>query len=51
MSQRIVPINFKIPEDIEREFRQEVARRFGYRKGAMTRAIVEAIQLWLKSGK
>lgn len=40
-----------IPEDLDREFRDEIAKRLGMRKGNLQIAIEEAIELWLKSKK
>jgi len=36
-----------IPEKLDKQFRAEVARRLGYEKGNISKAIVEAIKLWL----
>ena len=36
-----------LPDDLEAEFRNEVYRRLGMRKGSITKAIIEAIKLWL----
>ena len=35
--------------DLEVRFRMKVVERFGTQKGAMNKAVVEAIKLWLKS--
>lgn len=37
-----------INEDLERKFREEVAKRLGMKKGNLQVAIEEAIKLWLK---
>jgi len=37
-----------IPDDIERELRIRVAQVFGGERGALSRAVCEAIELWLK---
>ncbi|MBW2672812.1 MAG: hypothetical protein JRD89_05240 [Deltaproteobacteria bacterium] len=36
-----------IDDDLEREFRIEVAKRFGGRRGDMKKAIEEAIKKWI----
>lgn len=38
-----------IPEDLDKKFRDEIARRLGMRKGNLQIAVEEAIELWLKS--
>jgi hypothetical protein len=38
-----------IPEDLDRRFRDEIAKRLGMRKGNLQIAVEEAIELWLKS--
>ena len=35
-----------LPEDIEKKFRKLAMARYGYQKGAMSRAAQEAIQSW-----
>jgi hypothetical protein len=41
----------KIPDDLEEKFRKEVGRRFGAKKGSLKKAIMEAIELWVKESK
>lgn len=38
----------RIDEVLEKNFRVEVARLYGGERGALSRAIKEAIELWLK---
>jgi len=40
-----------IPPDLDKKFREEIARRLGMRKGNLQIAIEEAIELWLRSKK
>lgn len=40
-------VQTSIPEDLEKRLRMEAARRFEWRKGALKKALVEAIDLWL----
>jgi len=40
-------IHVDVNKDLERAFRAEVARRLGDGEGALTRAVEEAIRLWL----
>ena len=44
-------IIFTLPDDLEREFRAEVARRFGFRKGLISKALEEAVRLWIEVGR
>ena len=37
-----------IPNDLEKQFRMKVLDRFGAEKGALSKAIGEAMKLWLK---
>ena len=41
----------RINDALEKQFRIEVARRYVGEKGAISKAIEEAIKLWLKSTK
>lgn len=40
-----------LPDDLERKFREEVFKSKGMKKGNITFAIEEAIQLWINSEK
>ena len=47
-------IDVNIPDDIENKLRMEVGRRMGAKRGALTEAIIQAIDAWLEdegSGK
>jgi hypothetical protein len=37
-----------LPDDIENRLRMEVGRRMGAKRGALTTAIIEAIDAWLE---
>jgi hypothetical protein len=37
-----------LPDELEEKFRQEVGKRFGAKKGNLTKAFIEAVQLWIK---
>jgi len=37
-----------IPDDLNEEFRIRVLKKHGSKKGALTKAIAEAIRLWLR---
>jgi len=39
-----------LSNNLDRSFRAEVANRLGMKKGNMSRAIAEAIKLWIKTG-
>jgi len=38
-----------ISKELDRQFREEIVRRLGMKKGNLQLAIEEAIELWLKS--
>jgi hypothetical protein len=38
-----------LDDELEKRFREGVFRRYGMKKGNLTNAISEAIELWLKS--
>jgi len=40
-------IDIILPDDLEEEFRMEVAKELGMRRGNLTLAIREAIRLWI----
>ena len=37
----------KLPEDLELKFREIAMRKFGFRRGSLTKASVEAISQWI----
>lgn len=41
-------VNIVIPDDVLRELRHAVIERYGGEKGSLSRAVTEAIRLWLK---
>jgi hypothetical protein len=42
-------LRFQVREELERKFREAAMKRFGYGKGALSRAAEEALQKWLAS--
>jgi len=44
-------INIVIPDDILKQLRHAVIERYGGEKGGLSRAVTEAVQLWLKQGE
>jgi hypothetical protein len=44
-------IDIILPDDKEKKLRMEVGRRMGARRGALTDAIIQAIDTWLKEDK
>lgn len=40
-----------LPDNLETQFRQEVFKRFGMKKGNLTKAIQEAIKQWIQEGE
>jgi Arc/MetJ-type ribon-helix-helix transcriptional regulator len=41
-------VHVRIDKQLEKKFRIEVARVYGGERGALSKAIKEAIELWLK---
>jgi len=41
-------LHVEIDPDLEREFRLEVLKRKGARRGALAEAVEEAVRLWLQ---
>lgn len=41
-------ITVKIPDELEVEFRKKILDVYGVKKGALGKAITEAIELWLE---
>ncbi len=37
-----------IPDDLDKKFRMRVLEEYGSEKGALSKAVAEAIDLWLK---
>jgi hypothetical protein len=44
-------IDIILPDDKEKKLRMEVGRRMGVKRGALTNALIEAIDAWLEEGK
>jgi hypothetical protein len=40
-------INVDISDDLEKQFRLETVERFGGKKGDLSKAVQEAIELWI----
>lgn len=38
-----------LPDDLEKEFRLEIAKRFGMKKGNLTKAVEQAIRQWIEN--
>ena len=45
---RVGRLDAVVPDDLEKQFRMKVLDRFGAEKGALSKAIAEAMKLWLK---
>jgi len=43
-------INLVIDDDLDEQFRSEVAKRLGMKKGNIKIAIEEAIRIWIDAG-
>jgi len=44
-------LNLIISDKLDKKFRQEVARRLGMKKGNLTKAVEEAIELWIRQSE
>jgi hypothetical protein len=43
-------LNVEIPDELEKRFRIEIAKRYdGMKKGDLAKAVIEAIELWIKA--
>ena len=42
-------LNLIISDELDEKFRLEIAKRLGMKKGNLTKAVEEAIDLWLKT--
>lgn len=45
---RVGRLDIIIPDDLEKQFRMKVLDKFGAEKGALSKAMAEAMRLWLK---
>lgn len=45
----IMPIYVRLDTQLEKEFRKKVIDKYGSQKGALEKAVEEAIKLWLES--
>ncbi len=45
----VAGVRLQVNRELEARFREAAMRRFGFAKGALSRAAEEAIQLWLSS--
>lgn len=41
-------IDVFLPDNLEKKFRKEISNRLGFKKGNITKAIIEAIEDWIK---
>lgn len=44
-------LNVEIDDELEREFRHVILDVYGSRRGALTRAVEDAIRLWIQKHK
>lgn len=42
-------INVKIPDELEDKIRRLAARKYGFKKGFLKKAIVDALEEWVKN--
>ncbi len=48
MSIEMRRIDAYLPDDLEQKFREAVFKRFGMKKGNISEALKEAVDLWIK---
>lgn len=48
MSNEMHRIDAYLPDDLEQHFREAVFKRFGMKKGNISEALKEAVELWIK---
>ncbi len=41
-------LNVNIPDELEEKLRMMAAKKFGFKKGSLKKAIVEALEEWIK---
>ncbi|MFX1465215.1 MAG: hypothetical protein ACFFA5_01910 [Promethearchaeota archaeon] len=41
-------VSVSIPDDLEQQLREKGVKKFGLRRGYLSKAVEEAIRLWLK---
>jgi len=51
MGRKMGRLNLSIEDRVEAKFREEVFRRKGMKKGNLTKAIEEAMVMWIDRGK
>jgi predicted transcriptional regulator len=44
-------ITIELKDDLDRRLRMKVAEKYGGKKGALGKAIAEAVELWLKQNE
>jgi len=44
-------IDINLPPELYQEFRAEVSKRLGWKKGSLSQAVEEAIREWIESGR
>lgn len=51
MPDAMVKRNVSIPKDLDRRFREAVVKRLGFQKGNLSKAVEEALDLWIRHEK
>ena len=42
-------LNVRIPDELEEKLRFIAAKKFGFKKGSIKRAVIEALEEWVKN--
>jgi hypothetical protein len=48
MSESMAKINLVLSDKLEKEFREEVFKRYGMKKGNIRKAVEEALKKWIQ---
>jgi len=48
--EKTVRLNLTVSESLEKEFRENVYKRYGLHKGDIQKAVEEALRLWITKG-
>jgi metal-responsive CopG/Arc/MetJ family transcriptional regulator len=45
---KMVKISVSLPEELEEKVRKKAIKEFGIKKGYLSKAVIEALELWLR---
>jgi hypothetical protein len=47
----VANLNLKIDDKLDEQFRNELVKRYGMKRGNIKKAVEEAIELWIEHGR